>query len=151
STRGCRAVSSRSARSSSARSRSGGGCPWRSPGAARWASPPWARSRCGGGSGATEGPSLLPRVPLGAERLGDLGENHGVVDRRGRAVLLAVGDLLHRPAQNLARPRLGQALDDERGLERVDRADLLAHLLDQLPDDLGLAARDAGLGDDEAD
>src|SRR5206468_8770771 len=94
---------------------------------------------------------LLLRITPGAERLGDLGEDDRIVARRRRDVLLTVGDLLHRPAQDLARARLGQPLDDERGLERRNRTDPLAHLLDQLADDLALVAGDAGLGDDEAD
>src|SRR5207245_11616121 len=79
------------------------------------------------------------RVPLGPERLGDLAEDGGVVDRRRRRVLLAVRDPFHRAAQDLARARLGQSLDDERGLERGDGADLGPYALDELADDLGLA------------
>src|SRR2546428_450522 len=96
------------------------------------------------------GLGLTPRIEFAVPLLFFTGY-WGIGDGRGHAVLGAVGDLLHRPAQDLARARLGQALDDERGLERGDRADLLAHLLDQLPDDLGFAAGDTRLGDDEAD
>src|SRR5207253_4110883 len=81
----------------------------------------------GGGFGRGANPPsedlAARRVPLGPERLGDLAEDGGVVDRRRRRVRLAVRDPFHRAAQDLARARLGQSLDDERGLERGDGAD----------------------------
>src|SRR5215510_16252560 len=46
---------------------------------------------------------LLLRVAASAEGFGNLGENHRVVDRGRGGVLLAVGDLLNRAAQDLAR------------------------------------------------
>ena len=54
-------------------------------------------------------PTLL-RVPQLLQRLGDLIEDDGIVDRRRHGVLHAVRHLLHRAAQDLARARLRQAL-----------------------------------------
>ena len=50
----------------------------------------------------------------------------------GTRVGHAVGDLLDRPAHDLARAGLGQPLDRDRGLERRHRPDPLADQLDQL-------------------
>src|SRR5579862_4742592 len=61
-------------------------------------------------------------IPRALEALGDLAEDRRVVDRRRHAIVLAVGDRPHRAAQDLARPCLRQALDDERRLEAGDRA-----------------------------
>ena len=52
----------------------------------------------------------------------------------------AVGDLLHRAAQDLARARLRQPRDRDGELERRDRADLVAHQRDALLLDLGRPA-----------
>src|SRR5205823_9918468 len=92
----------------------------------------------------------LARVPPLLECLGDLAEGRRIVDRCGQRVVLTVGDPLHRPAQDLPRARLRQALDDERGLEGGHGPDLLAHALDQLARDVGVAPLDPRLGDDEA-
>ena len=53
----------------------------------------------------------------------DLVQNVRIVDGRRRPVGLAVGDLLHGPAQDLAGSRFGQPGHNRRGLERRDRAD----------------------------
>ncbi len=45
----------------------------------------------------------------------------------------------HGAAQDLARARLWQALDDHDGLERGDRADLVAHQLHDFGFDLFVA------------
>jgi len=42
-----------------------------------------------------------PGIASGAERLGDLGEDHRIVDRRRRDVLLTVGDLFIVPRRIL--------------------------------------------------
>ena len=72
------------------------------------------------------------RVPCLPQRLGDFTQNRRVVDRGRRPVLLAVGYLLHRPAQNLPRASLGKPLDHGRGLKGSDGTNLLAHHLDHL-------------------
>ena len=52
--------------------------------------------------------------PLALRRAADLVEDRRIVDRRRHRPGLAVGDLLHRAAQNLAGARLRQALDHDR-------------------------------------
>src|SRR5712692_4031499 len=69
----------------------------------------------------------LGRVAGLPERQRDLIEDDGIVDGGGHAVLGAVGDLLHGPAQDLARSGLGQALHHERQLEGCHGPDALAH------------------------
>src|SRR5205823_11000121 len=103
-----------------------------------------------GRAGASPTPIALrlARVPPLLKRLGDLAEGRRIVDRCGQRVVLTVGDPLHRPAQDLPRARLRQALDDERGLEGGHGPDLLAHALDQLARDVGVAPLDPRLGDD---
>src|SRR6185437_7525381 len=60
------------------------------------------------------------------ERIGDLAEDGGIVDRRGHLVRLAIGDAAHGAAQDLAGARLGQPRHHPRGLEARHRADALA-------------------------
>src|SRR4029450_6938589 len=57
----------------------------------------------------------------------DFVEDGGIVDGGGQRVLGAVGDLLHGAAEDLARARLGQALNHDGELEGGHGADVLAH------------------------
>lgn len=64
-------------------------------------------------------------------------QDRGVLDRRGHHRSLAVGNLAHRLAQDLARSGLGQGADDIDATQRRHRSDLVAHLGHQLlPDQL---------------
>src|SRR5919204_5055606 len=81
------------------------------------------------------------------ESVADLVEDGGIVDRRRGGVFLAVGDAAHGSPQDFSRSGLGQALDDEGGLEGRDRADALADELHSFCDDLGVRALDAGFQD----
>src|SRR5450755_3854649 len=85
------------------------------------------------------------------ERVVDLAENRGIVDRGRGRVLLAVGDLAHRRSEDLPGPRFRQAFDDGRGLERRYGADPGAEHLDDLRDDLLVRTFDPGLQDEEPD
>src|SRR6185295_18028426 len=119
----------------------------------RWTKGTRARATAGPDLGAPSAGCprpLLSGIASVAEGVGDLVEDPRIVDRGRRGVRLAVGDLLHGAAQDLAGARLGQALHHERSLERGDRTDLLANALDQLLRQLGIALGDAGLGDHEA-
>ena len=69
----------------------------------------------------------------------------GVLDRRRHRRVLAVGDLAHRLAQDLARPGLRQPRDDRDVLERGNGADLLTHLRDERTADVVRVAVDPGL------
>ncbi|MPL75488.1 hypothetical protein SDC9_21312 [bioreactor metagenome] len=91
------------------------------------------------------------RVADRLQRRGDLVEDRRVVDRGGHLVVLPVGDLHHRAAQDLARAGLRQAVDDDRGLECRDRADLVAHEGDAFAHDRLLVAGAALVQAQEAD
>src|SRR5271166_2932804 len=80
-----------------------------------------------------------------AEGLGDLGQDGRIVDRGRDLVVLVIGNLLHRAAEDLAGTRFGQPFHDHGVLEVGDRADLVAHHLDDLLDDLLVQAVDSGL------
>ena len=57
---------------------------------------------------------LLLAVSDGLHSVLDLRQDGGVIYRGGNAVTLAVGDLAHGAAQDLARSGLGQALHHHR-------------------------------------
>src|SRR5579885_2277510 len=92
----------------------------------------------------------LPPYTLALQRAADLVQNRRVVDGGRHGPGLAVGDLLDGAAQDLARARLRQPLNRDGEAERGDRADLVAHQLNDLPLDLLRRAVDAGLEHDEA-
>src|SRR5579871_1540541 len=79
------------------------------------------------------------------ERGRDLVEGCRIVDGGGQVPGIAVGDLFHGAAQDLAGPGLWQTRDGERDLESRDRADLLAHEAHDLLLDLVRRTIDAGL------
>jgi hypothetical protein len=81
---------------------------------------------------ATSPPPEPGGVTLGLQRAGDFLQDRRIVDRGRHLVGLAIGDLPHRAAQDLARAGLRQPVDDHHRLEGRDRADLLAHQRDQL-------------------
>src|SRR5579883_1326229 len=81
----------------------------------------------------------------------DVVEGAGIVDRRRHLPRLAVGDLLHGAAQDLARARLGQPRHDQRLLEESDGADAVAHHLDHFAGDLLRRPVDARLQHKEAE
>src|SRR5579883_1230597 len=51
-----------------------------------------------------------------AQRLLDVGQRAGILDRGGQRVFVAIGDAEDRAAEDLARARLGQARHDDRSL-----------------------------------
>src|SRR2546428_6789832 len=79
----------------------------------------WAEVERGGSGGSA------PWIPCRGQGRRDLIETHGIVDRGWHAVLLPIGDLFDRTAQDLAGSRLRQPLHDDRLPERRDRADPL--------------------------
>ena len=97
------------------------------------------RARSGSPGGPAGSPRRWPRCSAtdgrrlavtgrGAQRRGAARRAPpGPRSSRARGVL-AVGDLAHRLAQDLARPGLRQRRDDRDVLERRDRPDLVAHL-----------------------
>ena len=87
---------------------------------------------------------------LTLQRRSDLIENHRIVDRRRHGPGVAVGDLLHGPAQDLARARLRQPRHRDRKLEGGDRADFFTNERDALLFDFRRQPIDAGFEHDEA-
>ncbi len=67
----------------------------------------------------------IPRTSSAGHGLGDRRQDRGVLDGRGRLVVLALGDRTHGPAEDLARAGLGQPVDDEDVTEGGYRADLV--------------------------
>src|SRR6266480_6955696 len=82
-----------------------------------------ARARCARSMRAYQ---LPRRQSVALQRDPDLVEDGWIVDRRRQVPVIAVGDLLHGAAQDLARPRLGQTDDRDGELERRHRPDPLA-------------------------
>src|SRR5262245_35172780 len=74
-------------------------------------------------------PLSLACVTGRLEPAGDLVDRRRIVDRGRHLPGLAVGDLLHGAAQDLARAGLGQAWHDDGRLEEGHRSDALAHHL----------------------
>ena len=67
-------------------------------------------------------------------------EDGRIVDGGGHPVALAVGDLAHGSAQDLAGAGLWETLHRDGQLERGHRADLIAHMGDQFGNDFLAAA-----------
>src|SRR5262245_28454915 len=65
--------------------------------------------------------------PLPLQSAADLVEYRGIVNGRRHGPGVSVGNLFHRPAQDLARACLWQPRHCDGELERGDRADLVAH------------------------
>src|SRR5215216_511222 len=93
----------------------------------------------------------LRSIPRRLQPAGDLVEGRRVLDGGRHLPGLAVGDLLHGAAQDLARARLGQARHDDGGLEEGDGADAVAHELDDLAHGVFLRPLDARLQHQEAE
>src|SRR5262252_5577975 len=79
----------------------------------------------------------------------DFPQDGGVVDGGWHGPLIAVGDLFHGAAQNLAGSRLRQPRHRDVDLERGHRADLFAYQRHDFLLDLGGWAVDPGLEHDE--
>src|SRR5580704_6656547 len=95
-------------------------------------------------------PNCLSADPLALQRPADLIQNHRIIDRRRHLPRIAVGNLLDRPAQNLARAGLRQPRYGDGELERRHRADLVADQRHAFLLDLGRRPVDAGFEHDEA-
>src|ERR1700691_3779756 len=108
-------------------------------------SPPFGFSLAGRFAGA--GPPAPPLTDPRLQRLLDLVQDLRILDRRRSYPWIAIGDLLHRAAQDLARAGFWQAGHDEGHLEGGDRADLVAHQLNNLLLDLLGRPIDARLQD----
>src|ERR1700677_956711 len=99
-----------------------------------------------GGRFAGAGPPAPLTSPC-VEGLFDLVQRLRILDRRRGYPRIVVGDLLYRAAQDLARAGFWQAGHDEGHLEGGDRADLVAHQLNNLLLDLLGRPIDARLQD----
>src|SRR6516225_4931330 len=77
-------------------------------------------------------PSTRSSNSLFFQRPADFIQDRGVIDRRRHRPNLAVGDLFHGTAQDLARPGLRQPRHGQRELESRNRTDLLPYQSDDL-------------------
>src|SRR3984885_7712948 len=107
--------------------------------------PPFGFSLAGRFAGA--GPPAPPLTGPRLQRLLDLIEGLRILDRRRGRPGVSIGDLLYRAAQDLARAGFRQTGHDEGHLEGGDRADLVAHQLNNLLLDLCRRTIDAGFQD----
>src|SRR4051812_9754391 len=107
------------------------------------------RSTMGRGGAEGNRAARSPRQAPALQRVADLVEHARVVDGGGHRPRLAVGDLLHRPAQDLARAGLGQPPDRDGDAERRHGPDLLPHEADELRLDVVRRGLDPGLQDHE--
>src|SRR5271154_4691833 len=93
-------------------------------------SPPFGFSLAGRFAGA--GPPAPPLTGSRLQRLLDLLQGLRILDRGRSRPGVSIGDLLYRAAQDLARAGFRQTGHDESHLEGGDRADLVAHQLNNL-------------------
>src|SRR6516165_7591986 len=112
-----------------------------------------ARQRASSTTHKLANPAILPDGGLGAfafERCVDLIEDDGIVDGCRHLPWFAVGDLLHRAAQDLARAGFRQPRHGNGDFERRDRADLVANERNAFLLDFSRRPVDAGFEHDEA-
>ena len=98
--------------------------------------------------------TLSPPKSALLQPLGDQVHHRRVGERGDVADLAVLGDVAQQPAHDLARPGLGQLLDDHDLARLGDRADLLGHVVAQRLDRLlalGLVVGGAAAQDDERD